>query len=79
MAIRDRAARYQAILKRAGKNASVEEAIRRRLERLTHHEQAAQAARTIETILARSHRRDSQVAATERPTLYPRTSEPAVL
>lgn len=59
-------ARYQAILKRASTNASVEEAVRRRLERLTRHEQAAQAARTIDSILARSHGRDRQVAAERR-------------
>jgi hypothetical protein len=59
-------ARYQAILKRAGTNPSVEEAIRGRLARVARHEQAAEAARTIQAILARSHRRDSQVAAAER-------------
>jgi hypothetical protein len=64
-------ARYQAILKRADANSSVEEAIRRRLERLTRHEQAAEAARTIQTVLARSHRRDGQVAAVERRLANP--------
>ncbi len=59
-------ARYQAILKRAGANPSVAEAIRDRLARVTRHEQAAEAARTIQTILTRSHRRDSQVAAAAR-------------
>jgi hypothetical protein len=59
-------ARYQAILKRAGSNPAVEEAIRARLARMTKHEQAAEAARTIQAILARSHRRDSQFAALER-------------
>jgi hypothetical protein len=59
-------ARYQAILKRAGASPAVEEAIRGRLARVTQHEQAAEAARTIQTILARSHRRDSQLAAAER-------------
>jgi hypothetical protein len=55
-------AAYQAIWKRAGENPAVEEALRDRLARLTRHEQAAQAARTIETILARSRRRDAEVA-----------------
>jgi len=59
-------ARYQAILKRAGANPFVDEAIRRRLARVTQHEQAAEAARTIQAILARSHRRGSQIAAAER-------------
>jgi hypothetical protein len=58
-------ARYQAILKRAGASAQAEEVIRERLARLTRHEQAAGSARTIQTILARSHRRDSKVAAAE--------------
>jgi hypothetical protein len=69
-------ARYQAILKRASANRSVEEAIRRRLERLTRHEQAAQAARSIQTILARSHRRDSQAAAAERQRSTPDRERP---
>lgn len=69
-------ARYRAILKRASANRSVEEAIRRRLERLTRHEQAAQAARSIQTILARSHRRDSQVAAAERQRSTPDRERP---
>ena len=55
-------AAYQAILKRAGDNPAVEEALRDRLARVTRHEQAAQAARTIETILARSRQRDADVA-----------------
>ena len=53
---------YQALLKRAGDRLEVEEAIRSRLAGLTRNEQAAQAARTIESILARSHRRDGEVA-----------------
>lgn len=53
---------YQALLKRGGDRPDVEEAIRGRLARLTRSEQAAQAARTIESILARSHRRDGEVA-----------------
>jgi hypothetical protein len=55
-------AAYQAILKRAGDTPAVEEVLRDRLARVTRHEQAAQAARTIETILARSRRRDAEVA-----------------
>ena len=35
------------------------------LARITRHEQAAEAARTIQTILAESHRRDREVAAAE--------------
>jgi hypothetical protein len=58
--------RYQAILKRAGNDPAVEEAIRVRLARVTRDEQAAQAACTIETILAQSHRRDREVAAARR-------------
>jgi hypothetical protein len=57
---------YQAILKRAGNDPAVEEALRDRLARVTRHEQAAQAARTIETILARSRRRDAEVAQVQR-------------
>jgi hypothetical protein len=53
---------YQGLLKRVGNRDDLEEAIRSRLARLTRHEQAAQAARTIESILARSHRRDHEVA-----------------
>jgi hypothetical protein len=55
-------AAYQAILKRVGENPAVEEALRDRLARVTRQEQAAQAARTIETLLARSRRRDAEVA-----------------
>jgi hypothetical protein len=53
---------YQALLKRAGDRLELEEDIRNRLARLTRNEQAAQAARTIESILAKSHRRDREVA-----------------
>jgi hypothetical protein len=53
---------YQALLKRAGENPAVEEVLRDRLSRVTRHEQAARAGRTIQTILARSWRRDLQVA-----------------
>jgi hypothetical protein len=59
-------ARYQAILKRAGSNPAVEEAIRVRLARVTRNEQAAQATRTIRSILARSHRLDGEVAEAKR-------------
>ncbi|MGO9918625.1 MAG: hypothetical protein ACLQIB_28505 [Isosphaeraceae bacterium] len=69
-------ARYQAILKRAGANPAVAEAIRGRLARVTQHEQAAGAARTIQTILARSHRRDSEVAAAERRRSNPGREQP---
>jgi hypothetical protein len=58
--------RYQALLKRAGDDPGVEDAIRLRLARLTLHEEAAQAARTIQATLALSHRRDRQVGAVER-------------
>ena len=57
---------YQNLLKRAGDQLELEEALRTRLNRLTQHEQAARAARTIESILAKSHRRDSEVAAVRR-------------
>jgi hypothetical protein len=54
---------YQALIKRSGDRTDLEEAIRVRLARVTQHEQAARAARTIESILARSHRRDREVIA----------------
>jgi hypothetical protein len=57
---------YQAILKRSGADPVVEETIRVRLARVTQYEQAAQAARTIEEVLARSHRRDREVGKVER-------------
>ena len=57
---------YQNLLKRAGDHLDLEEALRTRLNRLTQHEQAAKAARTIESILAKSHRRDSEVAAVRK-------------
>jgi hypothetical protein len=53
---------YQGLLKRCDDRADLEEALRARLVRVTQHEQAAKAARTIESILARSHRRDLEVA-----------------
>lgn len=57
---------YQAILKRAGGDPAVDEAIRLRLAQVTRDEQAAAAARTIEKILEESHRRDQEVAAEKR-------------
>jgi hypothetical protein len=57
---------YLAIVKRAGSDRVLEETIRVRLARLTEYEQAAQAVRTIEEVLARSHRRDREVAQVER-------------
>jgi len=56
-------ASYQGLLKRGGDRADLEEAIRTRLAGVTQHEQAARAARAIESILARSHRRDLEVIA----------------
>jgi hypothetical protein len=58
--------RYQTILKGAGNDPAVEEALRLRLAGVTRDEQAAQAARTIETILEESHRRDREVAQAKR-------------
>ncbi len=57
---------YQRLLKQAGSDLELEEALRTRLNRLTQHEQAARAARSIESILAESHRRDHDVAAIRR-------------
>ena len=57
---------YQGLLKRAGDRADLEDKLRTRLARVTQYEQAALAARTIESILAKSHRRDGQVAAVRR-------------
>jgi hypothetical protein len=53
---------YQALLKHTGDRADLDEEIRTRLAGLTQHEQAAQAARAIEAILAKSHRRDQEIA-----------------
>jgi len=58
--------RYMALLKRAGDDPAVEEAIRVKLARVTRHEQAAKAARTMQTILAQSHRRDREVVQEKR-------------
>jgi hypothetical protein len=58
--------RYELILKRANGDQAVEAAVRARLGRLARDERSAEAARTIESILAQSHRRDQEVAAEER-------------
>ncbi len=60
-------AEYQAILKRSGDNPAVEEALRARLARVTRHEQAAAAAREFQDVLARSRRRDDEVAQLREP------------
>jgi hypothetical protein len=57
---------YQSLLKRSGEHLELEDALRTRLQRVTRSEQAAKAARTIEAILARSHRRDGEVAAVRK-------------
>jgi hypothetical protein len=57
---------YLGLLKRAGDQRDLEDALRSRLSRLTQHEQAARAARTIESILVQSHRRDIEVAAVRK-------------
>jgi hypothetical protein len=59
-------ARYQALLQRAGNNSAVEDAIRARLADLARFEEASQAARQIDAILAASHERDQEVSALER-------------
>ena len=53
-------------MERANGDQTVEEAIRARLERLERDERSAEAAHTIESLLAQSHRRDREVAAVER-------------
>ena len=53
---------YQNLLKQAGNPPDLEETLRMRLARVTQRKRAAKAARTIESILARSHQRDSEVA-----------------
>ncbi len=57
---------YQEILTRWHDQPAVEEALRTRLARVTRHEQASSAAREFQAVLARSHRRDAQVALLER-------------
>lgn len=58
-------ARYESVMKRANGDEAVERAVRARLARVARDEQSAEAARTIEKILAQSHRRDRDVAAEE--------------
>jgi hypothetical protein len=60
--------RYESLLKRANANGdhAVEELVRARLAQVARDERSAKAARTIENILAQSHRRDREVAAEER-------------
>ncbi|MFO0889451.1 MAG: hypothetical protein U0790_09965 [Isosphaeraceae bacterium] len=57
---------YQGLLKRAGDRSDLEDALRSRLARLTQSEQASRSARTIETILAKSRRRDQQISGLKR-------------
>jgi hypothetical protein len=57
---------YQSVLKRSGDNRAVEDALRDRLTRVTRHEQAAQAAQTIQKTLAASRRRDLEVAQIQK-------------
>jgi hypothetical protein len=68
--------RYQALLKRRGDNPAVEEAIRARLARLTRHEQAAEAARTIQSTLQQSHQRDAVVSDIKRRMAVAGASRP---
>jgi hypothetical protein len=57
---------YHSLLKRAGDRRELEDALRFRLARVTQSEQAARAARTIESILTRSHERDRRVEQIRR-------------
>ena len=57
---------YQNLLKRTSDRSDLEEALRSRLARVSQHEQAARAARTIESILAKSRLRDREVAQMHR-------------
>jgi hypothetical protein len=59
-------AQYESLLKQFSDNLSVEQALRSHLARVTRHEQAARAARTFQSILARSRRRDLDVAEVEQ-------------
>ncbi len=59
-------ARYKALLKTSAGDRAVEESVRVGLARVTRLEQASKAARTIQTILVESRRRDKQVAGLER-------------
>ena len=68
-------ASYQGLLKRGGDRADLEEATGTRLARVTQHEQTARSARAIESILARSHRRDREVDRRARAA-GPASAEP---
>lgn len=57
---------YQELLTRWHDQPAVEEALRTRLARVARHEQASAAAREFQAVLARSRRRDAQVALLER-------------
>lgn len=58
-------ARYEAVLKRATDPAATA-AIQERLDRVARHEEVARAARTFQTLLERSRRRDHEVAVVRR-------------
>ena len=66
VAVRDRPRGLSGLAEARGDRLDLEDALRTRLARVTQHEQAARAARTIESILAKSHRRDGEVAAVRR-------------
>jgi hypothetical protein len=53
-------------LKRVGHDPAVEKDIRMRLAGISRQEHAAEAARTIQTILAQSHRRDLEITQVKR-------------
>ncbi|WP_165226838.1 hypothetical protein [Aquisphaera insulae] len=57
---------YQELLKKANGQPGLEDALRDRLARVSRDEQAARAAREIEAILAKSRRRDADVAKVRR-------------
>ncbi|QEH35436.1 hypothetical protein OJF2_39880 [Aquisphaera giovannonii] len=57
---------YQAVLKRAGGQPGLEDALRDRLARVSRDEQASRAAREIESILAKGRRVDADVEAVRR-------------
>lgn len=56
-------ARYESLLKRVG-DASGAETVRGRLDLVARHEEIARSARAFQTLLARSRRRDQEVAMT---------------
>jgi hypothetical protein len=60
--------KYESLLARAKANGdhAAEEVISARLAQVARDERSAEAARTIESILGESHRRDQEVAAAER-------------